>query len=89
MCLRGEKATAKVLAKNGRMIRVQVDRCMADLITHLNSAGIATDSSCCGHGDDSQFFVGVTSQSCFFGWRGDTKKADPWCGLVKRVSAQN
>ena len=29
---------------------VDVDRCIWDLINKLNSAGIVTISSCCGHG---------------------------------------
>lgn len=86
MCAQEEKATAKVLGKNGRLVNIKVDRCIADLVTRLNAAGIATGSSCCGHGDDSQFFISMAPDSCFFAWRGDTDRNDLWCGLLRRIN---
>ena len=86
MCEQGETSTATVLTKDGTYAEVQVDRCLSDLVTALNQAGFMTESCCCGHGDQSAFFIAIAPDCCFFGWRGDGGRADLWCGLVRKGS---
>ena len=47
----GEYKCQVPMALNGR--RQDIDYCIADIVAALNAAGIATEASCCGHGDES------------------------------------
>ena len=46
MCMRGEFEYVTV---NGR--KVKIDKCLVPIIKGLNSEGIMTVESCCGHGE--------------------------------------
>ena len=38
------------IRRDGKKKRINVDRCIAELIAALNEAGFYTEASCCGHG---------------------------------------
>jgi hypothetical protein len=55
MCKRGTLAEARIskpkaIQWKDRRTAIQVDACIAPIVTALNDAGIATVASCCGHG---------------------------------------
>ncbi len=39
-----------MIEKDGKKKQINVDSCIAELISALNKAGIYTEASCCGHG---------------------------------------
>lgn len=52
MCEPGNTITLHVPIRVGQWEEREVDECLAPFVEMLNSAGVWTSSSCCGHGED-------------------------------------
>lgn len=50
-CKIGSYECQRIVEYNG--VRCGIDACILDVVCALNSAGIETVASCCGHGDES------------------------------------
>jgi hypothetical protein len=58
MCKHG---TLKEVTISPKPFKVKVDSCIADEIVWLNSQGVYTANSCCGHGEDKSIALIYTN----------------------------
>ncbi len=54
-CECGTYEHAVPMAIHGRVR--DIDYCVADIVAALNASGIATDASCCGHGEQESSII--------------------------------
>lgn len=67
MCERGDTVEVEVHHVGEiRLGLVDVDRCIAPIIKALNKGGIATESSCCGHGERPGYIALSSGQELVF-----------------------
>lgn len=52
-CEHGDTIEMRVLTEDGWRDGIKIDRCIAPIIAALNAGGLATVTSCCGHGREN------------------------------------